>query len=236
MGRSLLLAVVLACCTTCLAQAFDVGLVPRRAQPLFTTAEEPAKESANEEPMTLSAMQERSKWRKLGLEAWTGGIAARRSMYTAGVGMNFHLVNTLSLAARLDYNHDVGNARKFRPQVRGGALEVGVRFHIDFAESVAFYGTHGINVAVQLAYFQLDESRDGTTLGVVTSLGAGTTNVFGLEFGSRTWRGFFETGLRTQFFFLQNSDEDAVEGFEDDIAADFRFQWIIGRIGLRFYF
>lgn len=214
------------------AQALEITRRPGRAAHLLPAAEESTPASST----TFESMQENSRWRNLCLEAHTGVIAARRSMLTAGLGVDFHLLNSMSLVARVDYNHDLGQAREFRPQIRGAAVEVGVRFHIDFADNVAFYGTHGINIAGQIAYFQLDESRDGTTLGAVTSLGAGTVNVFGLEFGDKTWRGFVESGLRTQFYFLQNSDEDAVEGFEDDIRTDFRFQWIVARAGVRFYF
>jgi hypothetical protein len=231
MGRALLLAVIVVCAGHAVAQGFDITRNPARQTRLFAAADEPAKETN-----TFEAIQEKSKWRGLGVEVHGGVIASKRSMFTAGVGMSFHLTNTMSLVARLDYNHNIGPGRDYRPQVRGAAVEVGVRFHIDFADFVAFYGTHGINISGQLAYFKLDESKDGTTLGLVTSFGAGTVNVFGLEFGDRTWRGFVESGLRTQFFFLQNSDEDAVEGFEDDIRTDFRFQWIVARIGVRFYF
>lgn len=232
MGRALILAMVFVCAGSLIAQAFDIARPPRRAVRLLVTADDTPAGGDN----SFEAMQENSKWRGLCLEAHTGVIAAKRSMLTAGIGMDFHLANAMSLVARIDYNHDLGQGRDFRPQIRGAAVEVGVRFHIDFADSVAFYGTHGINIAAQLAYFQLDETRDGTTIGTVTSIGAGTVNVFGLEFGDKTWRGFVESGLRTQFFFLQNSDEDAVEGFEDDIRTDFRFQWIVARAGVRFYF
>lgn len=231
MARAMLILLVLLAAGLS-AQSLEITRKPGRAAQLLPAAEETSPTS----PTSLEAMQDNSRWRGLCLEAHTGVIAAKRSMLTAGIGMDFHLVNSMSLVARLDYNHDLGQAREFRPQIRGATVEVGVRFHIDFAESVAFYGTHGINIAGQIAYFQLDESRDGTTLGAVTSLGAGTVNVFGLEFGDKTWRGFLESGLRTQFYFLQDSDEDAVEGFQDDIAGDFRFQWIVARAGVRFYF
>lgn len=231
MARAMLvLLVVLAAGLS--AQSLEITRKPGRTARLLPAAEDPAAAESN----TFEAMQEKSKWRGLCLEAHTGVIAAKRSMLTAGIGMDFHLVNTMSLVARIDYNHDLGQGRDFRPQIRGAAVEVGVRFHIDFADSVAFYGTHGINIAGQIAYFQLDETKNGTTLGAVTSMGAGTVNVFGLEFGDKTWRGFVESGLRTQFYFLQNSDEEAVEGFEDDIRTDFRFQWIVARAGVRFYF
>lgn len=232
MARALVvLLVVVAGSAGLCAESFEITRAARPRVGLLAAAEE-----GGADRNTFEAIQEKSRWRALGVEAHGGVIAARRSMFTAGLGMNFHLVHSMSLSARLDYNHDLGQARDFRPQIRGAALEVGVRFHIDFDDSVAFYGTHGINLAAQLAYFQLDKTRDGDTLGVVTSFGAGTVNVFGLEFGSRTWRGFVETGLRTQFLFLQNSDKEAVEGYEDDIAGDFRYQWIVARAGVRFYF
>ncbi|MBK9975620.1 MAG: hypothetical protein IPP14_12685 [Planctomycetes bacterium] len=229
----LLLALLTTCAAPLCAQNFEVTRTTTRRAALFQTAEAPAPKADDN---TFAAIEEKSKWRGIELEAWGGVVAAKRSMITTGLGVGFHLLNTMSLVFRLDYDHNLGSARDFRPQIRQGTLEAAVRFHVDFAENVAFYGTHGINLVAQFAYFQLDETRDGTDLGVVTSLGLGTVNSFGLEFGNKTWRGFVETGFRTQFFFIQDSDERAVRGYEDDIRKAFRFQWLAARLGVRLYF
>lgn len=231
--QTLLLAVLVVCAAPLCAQSFEITRSAGRKAALFQTA--PAPESKPDEN-TFAAMEERSRWRGIELEAWGGVIAAKRSMISTGLGFGFHLLDTMSLVFRLDYDHNLGSARDFRPQIRQGTLEAAVRFHVDFADNVAFYGTHGINLVAQFAYFQLDETRDGTDLGVVTSMGLGTVNSFGLEFGNKTWRGFVETGFRTQFFFIQDSDERAVRGYEDDIRKAFRFQWIAARLGVRLYF
>jgi hypothetical protein len=229
-----ILLLSLACCGGLAGQSLGFNRLPA-TRALFAQPE--AVEPAPEAPKTrFEQIEEASRWRGIEIENYAGLVAAKRSMVSLGVGFGFRADRSLSVIFRLDFNNDIGQARDFRPQVRALTFEFAVRHHHDFSEHVAFYGTHGLNFAAQLAYFQLDETLHGTDLGTVTSLGAGTNNFFGLEFGNRTWRGFAETGLRLQYFFLQNSDEEAVEGYEDDIQKGFFAQWVVARLGIRVYF
>lgn len=221
------------CCGTLGAQSFDFARMPLERS-LF--AQQPSTDTPAQPKSKFEAIEEASRWRGVEFENFSGLVAAKRSMLSLGVGLGFQAYRSLSVIFRVDFNNDVGQPRDFRPQVRALTFEFAVRHHHDFDEHVAFYGTHGLNFAAQLAYFKLDETRDGTDLGIVTSLGAGTNNFFGLEFGNRTWRGFVETGLRLQFFFLQDSDNKAVEGYEDDIQRGFLAQWVVARFGIRVYF
>lgn len=229
-----ILAALLCCGPLCAAE-FDIIRKPA-VRALFQAQESPTAPEADVPRDTLDEILAASGWRDLGMEAWVGLIAAKRSMLTAGLGLEFNLDNSMSMGFRLDYNNDVGQPRDFRPQVRGATLETTVIFHLDFARDVAFYTGHGINATIQLAYFKLDEAIHGTELGVVTSIGAGTVNTAGLEFGTRNWRGFAETGLRTQIMITQSANEESVEGYKDDVRRAFTIQWIVARIGVRYYF
>lgn len=229
--RWILLLVLCGCALE--ARPFDMPRAPFTRSLSLQEQPTPAPEAPKSR---FEQIEEASRWRGLEFENFSGLVAAKRSTLSLGVGLGFHAYRSLSVIFRVDFNNDIGQARDFRPQVRQLTFEFAVRHHHDFSEHVAFYGTHGLNVTAQLAYFQLDETLHGTDLGLVTSIGAGTNNLFGLEFGNRTWRGFAETGLRLQYFFLQDSDEPAVEGYEDDIQRGFFAQWIVARFGIRVYF
>lgn len=229
-----LLIAALCCCGALGAQSFDFARKPL-SRALFAADDQPA-QPAGDSMFTYPAINERAAWRGVNLEVWSGVIAAKRSMVTLGLGLGFNLSGFMALVFRVDYNNDLGVAREFRPQVRQATFEAGVRLHIDLDENIAFYGNHGINLAGQLAYFKLNEATQGTDLGIVTSFGFGTADYFGLEFGNKHYRGFVETGVRTQFFVIQSADVEAAEGFEDDIRNAFRVQWVVLRAGFRYYF
>jgi hypothetical protein len=203
---------------------------PVRDVQLFEVSDEPEAEGDRLEEYSAA-----SQWRPVSLEAHVGLIGSKRTMWSGAMGTAIPLYSSISLALRAEYNMELGASRDYRPQTRGFLFEPGVRLHLDFHEHVALYSQHALSVVYRLDYYKLDPRRAGDDRGVVSSFGAGTANSVGLEFGERTWRGYVETGLRTQFIIFQTSDEDA-KGFEDDIREDFRFQWLVIRAGVRFYF
>jgi len=184
---------------------------------------------------TFSEIEAASEWRSFSLEGSVGLIASKRTMWSGSLGAAIPLFDNVSLALRAEYNMELGASRDYRPQTRAFLLEPCVRFHLDFADYVAFFSQHGLSVSYRFDYFQLDDRIADSDQGLVSSFGVGVVNSVGLEFGERTWRGYVSTGFRTQFVLFQTADEDA-EGFRDDIRDDFRFQWLVLRAGVRFYF
>lgn len=231
--RILLFCIVLASGSLA-AQGFDSfeRVTPRN---IFAAAEGGDADSEASAGSTFEQLLEQSQWRGMMIEGWGGIVAAKYPMWEGGFGFAFDVWKELSVAIRLEYNHDLGSVRTYRPQLRTLLLEPGVRFHLDFDESVAFFSNHGPSITAQLASYALDERADGTDQGTIFSLGLGTAHTIGLEFGPRDWRGFVETGLRTEFVLVQSGDRE-VRGFRDNLRDDFRFQWIVLRGGVRFYF
>lgn len=217
------------------AQSFDSFERVRRVTNLFDTAETSASAPAETAGSTFEQIIAQSQWRQLMIEGWGGIVAAKYPMWEAGFGFAFEVKQELSVSIRLIYNHELGNVRSYRPQLRTLLLEPSVRFHLDFDENVAFFTDQGLSFTGQLASYALDERTAGTDKGSIFSLGVGTIHTIGLEFGPRDWRGFVETGLRTEFVVLQSGD-DEVDGFRDNLREDYRFQWIVLRGGVRFYF
>lgn len=235
-GMLRLTAFVLLLCVPCslrAGQAFEDFSPTARDFRLFEISDEPA--STPDSTERFSEIQAASRWRSFSLDASVGLIGSKQTMWSGSVGVAIPLVNSLSFAIRAEYNMELGASRTYRPQTRAFQLEPGVRFHLDFDEYVAFFTEHGLSVGYRLDYFKLDERLNDSDRGLVSSLGIGSVNTIGLEFGERTWRGYVTSGLRTQFMIYQHADED-VEGFRDDIRDGFRFQWLVFRAGVRLYF
>jgi hypothetical protein len=68
-----------------------------------------------------------------------------------------------------------------------------------------------------------------------SSIGSESAISVGLEFGDDFIRGFVETGFRLHIVVLQDADE-RVTGFKDNLRDEFTFQWLVFRLGARFYF
>jgi hypothetical protein len=199
-------------------------------------AEAPAERPVAATPVDrIREMMERSQWRGLNLEVYGGIIATKHSMWSAGLGLSFGIFRSMSLSFRAEYNQELGAARDYRPQLRTAIFEPGVRFHLDFHESVALYSTHSLMIAAQYAFYQLDQRVAGSDLNLVFNLAAGSTHSVGLEFGDDFIRGFVETGFRLHIVIYQDADE-RVTGFQDNLRDEFTFQWLVFRLGARFYF
>ncbi|MBZ0136549.1 MAG: hypothetical protein K8I27_09270 [Planctomycetes bacterium] len=200
---------------------------------LFEVADEPGETAT--EGNTFEQIEANSQWRSLSLEGSVGLIGAKRTMWSGSVGVAIPLFTSVSLVLRAEYNMELGASRAYRPQTRGLLFEPCIRLHLDFDESVAFFSQHGLSAIYRFDYFKLDDRVSDSDRGLVSSFALGTVHSVGLEFGERTWRGFVETGFRTSFVLVQSANDD-VKGFKDDIREDFRFQWLVLRAGVRFYF
>ncbi len=242
MARWIILILGVACASLQAASGFDIERrAPVRALFQEEEAEEqPAEEAPAKEPAAatpgdrIREWMEVSQWRGLNLEAYGGIIATKHSMWSGGIGLSFGIYRAMSLSFRAEYNQELGAARDYRPQLRTAIFEPGVRFHLDFHESIALYSTHSLMVAAQYAFYQLDQRVSGSDLNLVFSLAAGSTHSVGLEFGDDFVRGFIETGFRAHIVILQDADE-RVRGFQDNLREEFTFQWLVFRLGVRFY-
>jgi hypothetical protein len=242
MARWIVLTLVVACASLQAATGFAIE---RSVSPRALFQEEPAEDQPGEPtaerppPQTtegrIREMMERSQWRGLNAEVYGGVIATKHSMWTAGLGLSFGIFRSMSLSFRAEYNQELGAARDYRPQLRTAIFEPGVRLHLDFHESVALYSNHSLMIAAQYAFYQLDQRVSGSDVNLVFNLAAGSTHSVGLEFGDDFIRGFVETGFRLHIVVLQDADE-RVTGFKDNLRDEFTFQWLVFRLGARFYF
>lgn len=215
---------------SCFGSGFDFR-PPGRSVNLF----ESAGGGEDDASASLDGMIERSSWRNISIEGYNGLVAARQSNWSGGLGVSFGVWKAVSISIRTEFNMQLGAVRDNRPQTRALMLEPTVRLHLDFHEHVALFSNHGPSVSARFDYYRLDDRVSDNDLGRVTSIGVGTVNTVGLEFGNDFVRGFVETGLRTQIMVFQDADQD-VEGFRDNIRDDNRFQWLVFRIGVRLYF
>jgi len=185
------------------------------------------------EPVTLEQLLEGSQWRGYSADIFGGMAVGRRPLWNAGGVFSMKLSGPYSLVARASYMQELGGTRSFRPQVRGGLLETGVRIHLDVHDKVAVISDHAIAGSYKAAYFKKDGENNRVSRASMISLG--TTHTLGLEFGDRQWRGYVETGLRTSFPLFVDSDRNAAS-FRSSLRRDYRFQWIVFRAGVRLYF
>ena len=228
MTRLIAILLLLSCAAMCHAIPREFKLTePSRPANLFEAADE-HEESAIEQYVS------NSKWRPLSLEWHLGLIGAKRTMWSGAMGVGFPITGLIGFSVRAEYNMDLGASRDYRPQTRSVVLEPGVRFHLDFDENIALYSQHGLAIGLRLDYFKLDKRLNDDDLGQILSIGVGTVNTVGLEFGTRQYRGYVETGLRTQFQVFQQADND-VKDYRRDIQEGFRFQWLVCRVGFRLY-
>jgi hypothetical protein len=241
MGRWIALVLVagLTGVTLHAAQGFDLqrrhverSLFQEEEQPETPDEETPAEPTPKQR---MQEMMERSSWRGLNGEIYGGIIGSKHSMWSGGLGLSFGIYRSMALSFRAEYNQELGASRDYRPQLRTAIFEPGVRFHLDFHEHVAFYSTHALMAAAQYAFYKIDQRTSGSDLNLVFSLAIGTTHSVGLEFGDDFLRGFVETGFRAHIVIYQDADE-RVRGFRDNLRDDFRFQWLVFRLGARFYF